>query len=67
MSAIHVANSVQAWTIPNDYGYVLIVGCCIALEILLIGFIVAGGARNKVFNKDFLEKHFGEQHKEATG
>ena len=39
----------------------------IAVQCFFIGMIVGGGLRRKVFTKEYLEKHFGEEHKKATG
>jgi uncharacterized membrane protein YecN with MAPEG domain len=54
-------------TVPDTYGYVLLVAVIIAFEIILIGFLFPGRTRGRVFNKEFLEKHFGEEHKNAVG
>lgn len=61
------ASAGQTWAIPDTYGYVLIVGALLGLELLLIGFLFAGGARGKAFSKEFMEEHFGQDHKSATG
>jgi uncharacterized membrane protein YecN with MAPEG domain len=68
MHPVHLAaTTATLGFLPDTYGYVLIVAALIALELLLIGFIVAGGARGKYFTKEFMERHFGEAHREATG
>ena len=67
MHPIHLAaTGTVALSLPNTFGYVIIVGALIGLELLLIGFFCGGGAR-KVFTKEFMEQHFGEEHKNATG
>lgn len=47
--------------LTRDHGLVVISAAAIAFQVLMIGFI-AGGRRGKVFNKQFLDKNFGEQH-----
>lgn len=56
MHPLHFATTAAgtAWTLSNDFGYVVIVGVFIGLELLLIGFLIPGGAR-KVFTKEFME------------
>jgi hypothetical protein len=61
------ANTLTSLTIPSEYGYVLIVAVLLGLELVIIGFAIAGAARRKAFPKEFLDKHFGEEHKKATG
>ena len=53
-------------SLSNTYGYVLLAAVIISLEIILIGFFVAGSARS-VFTEEFMKQHFGTIHKEATG
>ena len=38
-----------ALSIPNDYGYVLLIAVLIAFEIIVIGFLIPMGARKKSF------------------
>jgi len=67
MHSLHLAaTNTVALSLPSSFGYVIIVEALIAIEIILIGFVVPAGAR-KVFSKEFLERHFGEEHKQATG
>jgi len=66
MHPIHLAATAATFTLPSTYGWVIIVGALIALEIILIGLIIPSGAR-QVFTKEFLEEHFGEEHRKATG
>jgi uncharacterized membrane protein YecN with MAPEG domain len=54
-------------TLPNTYGYVILAGALLALELLLVGFCCAFRARFKYFNGDFMEKYFGEIHKDEIG
>ena len=44
-----------------------IVGTLLGLELLLFGFFFAGKGRGRVFDKNFMEKHFLEEHNLATG
>lgn len=67
MHPLHAAASSLTWSLPTAYGYVLIIGVVIALEILMIGFIFPGRARGELFTKEFMEEHFGADHKAATG
>jgi len=39
----------------------------IVWECFLIGFLIPGGARGKTFTKEFMQEHFGEEHKRETG
>ena len=67
MHPIHLAaTGAVALSLPSTYGYVIIIGALIGLEIIFIGFLLPGGAR-KVFTKEFMEQHFGEEHRKATG
>lgn len=54
-------------SIPQAYGYVIIVAAVLALEVICIGFLYPGRLRSKVFSKDFLAKNFGEEHKKTIG
>ena len=54
-------------TIPDAYGYVLMVASLLGLELLMIGFIFPGSKRAKVFSKAFMDKNFLEEHREWTG
>ena len=54
-------------TIPDTYGYVLLVATLMAFELIAIGMIIPGMKRGKVFTKEFMDKHFLEEHKAATG
>jgi hypothetical protein len=38
-------------TLPDTYGYVMLVTVCIGLELIIIGFVIPQGARKKVFTK----------------
>lgn len=53
------------FSMPDTYGYVLLVAVIISLEIIVIGFAFPGRARGKFFTKEFMEQHFGEEHKQA--
>jgi uncharacterized membrane protein YecN with MAPEG domain len=68
MHTVHLAaTGLTGLGLPDTYGYVLIVAALVAFEVVLIGFLIAGQARGKVFTQEFMEQHFGEEHKEATG
>jgi hypothetical protein len=47
VSTLHLQNTAGsfAFNLPSEYGWVLIVAAVIALELLLIGFIFPGKAR----------------------
>lgn len=69
MHPIHFATTATGTVnlaLPDTFGYVIIAGVLIGLQIILVGFLIPGGAR-KVFTKEFMEQHFGEEHKNATG
>ena len=51
-------------TLPDQYPYVLGLACLIGFECLLVGFIVVGFKRSKVFTKAWLEETFGRHHYE---
>ena len=53
--------------VSKDFGYVLLVVSAIAFEVIITGFAVVSKSRSKFFNREFLEKNFGEEHKKATG
>ncbi|KAL4495063.1 hypothetical protein ABPG72_015763 [Tetrahymena utriculariae] len=38
-----------------------------SFEMILVGFLLPGRIRGKIFNKDFLQAHFGEEHRQALG
>ena len=67
MHELHSAVTTVTINLSSNYGYVLLVGVLLALEIIFIGFLVAGKARGQIFTEEFMKEHFGEQHKEATG
>ena len=54
-------------SIPSEYGHVLLVSVVIALQCSLIGYLVAGLKRVRLFTKAFMEKNFAEEHKKAFG
>lgn len=41
-------------SLPDTYGYVLLICILIAFEILAIGFIIPMGARKKSFSEQFM-------------
>ena len=52
-------------SLSTDFGYVLVAIAVLAIEVFLIGFIMPGRIRGKVFTKEFMEKNFGSEHKDA--
>eukprot|EP00744_Colponema_vietnamica_P003420 GILI01005241.1.p2 GENE.GILI01005241.1~~GILI01005241.1.p2 ORF type:complete len:191 (-),score=70.56 GILI01005241.1:94-621(-) len=53
-------------TLDSCYSYVLL-GCVVLAFQCLMESAFVGKLRNKYFNKEFLEKNFGEEHKKAFG
>ncbi len=45
----------------------MLIDVLLALEIIMIGFIIPHGARKKVFTEKFLKDNFGKEHTEAFG
>ena len=45
------------WTsrIQAEFGYVLLVSILYGMECLLIGFIIPGRARSKIFTEDYMK------------
>lgn len=52
--------------ITPDHGWLLLVLVAIGLECFVIGFAVVARARKQVFNKEFMETHFGDLHFKET-
>lgn len=46
---------------PRDFGYVMIVGACLAFEVLAFARIFGGMAR-KVYSYEFMQQNFGKLH-----
>ena len=55
------------YSLPQEYGWVLLCACVMGLSVILMGFIFASGARSKVFTEDFMKTNFGQEHKALTG
>ncbi len=55
-----------ALNFDKDFAHVLAPLVGIAIQCIFTSF-VAGGARKKAFNEEFLRKNFGEEHKKLTG
>lgn len=51
--------------IPDEFGYVLLIDVLIAVEIIMIGFIIPHGARKKVFTEKFMKENFERDHMQA--
>ena len=56
----------MAIELPDLYPWVMMIAGSISFECLIIGFL-AGGSRRRIFNRDLLEKNFGDAHKKAFG
>ena len=56
---VQISETIQPFS--NDFGYVIIVGACIALELLAFARIFGGMAR-KVYSKEFMSSNFGKLH-----
>lgn len=56
-----------ALTLPDHYGCVLFASVALAFQCYLVGFTVAQYKRKKLFNKEFMAKHFGDDHKKEFG
>ena len=63
MHPLHEAMTTVVFSMPDTYGYVLLVAVIIALEIIIIGFALPGSMRGKIFTKEFMEENFGKEHK----
>ena len=54
-------------TLQPEYAYVLLANFALVVVYFLIGGFGVGTARRKTFTKDFMEKHFSEEHKKHFG
>jgi hypothetical protein len=54
-----IAETVQPF--DNDFGYVIIIGSCIALQVCIFARIF-GGKPRKVFSQKFMSENFGKLH-----
>lgn len=57
----------MVFSLPPEYGYVIITVALQGLQVLILGFAVVGRTRSKVFNEEFMEKNFGAEHQQVTG
>ena len=48
-----------AYSIPQEYGWVLLSACIMGFSVIIMGFIFAHGARSKVFTEEFMKENFG--------
>ena len=55
-----------ALLLTQDHAFLLLSIFAIAVQCFFTGFI-AGGSRSKAFNKDFMERNFGEIHFKTFG
>ena len=53
-------------TLSPDHGWVFLATAAIAIQCLFVGFLVAGRSRMRVFNQEFLESNFNDEHFKAT-
>lgn len=53
--------------LDSDFGFPLSSIVAIAFQCIIVGFVAGGGKRGKMFSKEFMEKHFKEEHLEAFG
>ena len=51
MDATHIAIS-----LPVEYKYVVGLTAAIAFHCLMVGFVIAGGKRRTIFNKEFMSQ-----------
>jgi hypothetical protein len=61
---VQISETLQPFS--NDFGYVMIVGSFIAIELVIFARIF-GGMPRKIFSKEFMSKNFGELHMETFG
>ena len=54
-------------TLPDTYPFVVALAVFIAFECIMVGFIVAGGARSKTFTRQWMEDNFGKEYMTAEG
>lgn len=61
---VQIAETLQPFS--NDFGYVMIIGSLIALEVVIFARIF-GGMPRKVYNKEFMTTNFGQLHRDTFG
>ena len=64
MFAIHNAATTVTLTLPDTYGYVILAGAILALELFLTAIICPFFARFKYFSMEFMDKNFGDMHRD---
>lgn len=52
-------------TLSEEYPYVMLTAIALAFQCYLFGYFAVGPLRYKYFSQEFLEKHFGEEHRKA--
>ena len=57
----------HTFIIEDNYRWTLLVVVILCFYYIMVGFIATGKGRREILNKEFLEKNFGDVHKEATG
>lgn len=55
------------FSLPNEYGYVLLCAAVMGFSVILVGFIFAGRARGKIFTETYMKQNFGAEHQRVTG
>lgn len=53
--------------VNTDFGLPMTAIFGIAFQTFIIGMVIGGRLRKRVFNKEFLEKNFGDIHRQAFG
>lgn len=53
--------------LPSSYPYVLLSATLIGAQCYMTGFVVPQSKRKKLFNEEFLQKNFGDEHKKEFG
>lgn len=61
---VQIAETLQPFS--NDFGYVMIVGALIAIEVCIFARIF-GGMSRKVYTKEFMTTNFGQLHRDTFG
>ena len=52
--------------LPETYNWVMFSSILLLIECLMIGFIVGGGARKRIYSKEHMAQ-FNEEHEKAFG
>ena len=52
--------------VDDEYTWVLLIASIISFHYMLTGYIAGGGARGKIFSKEYMQQ-FQKEHEEAFG